>query len=412
MPPPSSPADPVLAIVEALPASSDGRAPNHGSEALRAARRLNLRTVLLTADRPAPYPADLADTRIHCDTSSVAAVSAALAPYRPFAVFSWVGPYVAVANQAARRLGLIPTVDPATLADKAAVRACLDRAGLAGPDWSVIDVTAPPPWPHPPYPLVVKPVDGFSSIDARLVTNDEELHALVARHRRRTSYGRGFAPSHRLLCEQWLRGPLISVEGAVSDGHLSVWGFSDRAMGPAPCFIETSVCFAADEPAPGLVPFTRKVIDALDYRTGAFHLELIATGDGPALVEINPRLVGAGIHQAIDLTTGASCAEAVLRAYLGEPAHLPQPRGAACLTHLVAPRSGTLLRIAGLRSAAALPGVHAVVRNARDGAPIDLTGSNADRLAYVLTTGADRAHCRQSATAALAELAPIIDDRR
>jgi cysteine synthase A len=403
---------PTVAIVEAVPAGADGRLPNHGVEALRAARRLGVRTVLLTADPCPAVPPELIDTWIRCDTRSAARVAAALASVAPTTVFSWVDPYVTIANRAALRLGLSRTANPgspAALADKAAVRTRLDRAGLANPRWSVIDAAAPPPWRVPPYPLVAKPVDGFAGIDAERVTRDDQLHALVRRHRERAGYGRGFVPSHRLLCEEELIGPLVSVEGTVSDGHLTVWGFTDRTLSPPPHFIETSLTFAADEPRPGLVSYVRDVLEALDYRTGPFHLELIVTAGGPVLVELNARLAGAGIHEAIDLTTAGSCAEAVLRVYLGQTGALPSPSGAACLTHLVARRSGTLRKISGIAAARGVDGVRGVVQKVPDGAEVRLTGSNADRLAYVLTTGATRAQCRRSAATALARLTPVID---
>ncbi|MDL4816548.1 ATP-grasp domain-containing protein [Actinomadura opuntiae] len=408
----TGPARPTVAIVEALPAGADGRLPNHGVQALRAARRLGLRTVVLTADHRPALPSALADAWIHCDTASADHVAEALAPVAPTVVFSWVDPYVTIANRAALLLGCTRTANPGspvTLADKAAVRARLERVGLANPGWSVLDATSPPPWRIPPFPLVAKPVDGFSGIDTQRITSDTQLRAIVRRHRDRPCYGRGFVPSHRLLCEQELVGPLVSAEGTVVDGHLSVWGFTDRTLGPPPCFVETSGAFAADEPHPGLVPYVRKVLEALDYRTGPFHLEIIVTEDGPVLVELNPRLAGAGIHQAIDLTTASSCAEAVLHGYLGESAALPSPRGAACLTHLVAPRSGTLRKIAGIPAARAVPGVRGIVQKIPDGTAVQLTGSNADRLGYVLTTGTTRARCRQTATAALARLTPIIE---
>jgi biotin carboxylase len=412
---PSRTVPPTIALVEAVPAGADWRLPNHGVEALRAARRLGVRTVLVTADARPAVPRELVDKWTCCDTGSAASVARSLTAIDLTAVFSWVDPYVTIANQAALRLGCTRTGNPgspAALADKAGVRARLDQAGLPNPRWSVLDANSSPPWRTPAYPLVVKPVDGFAGIDAQRVTSDEELRVVVQQHRDRFSYGRTFIPSHRLLCEEELVGPLVSVEGMVVDGHLTIWGFTDRTLGPPPNFIETSVAFAGDEPYPGLVPYVRKVLEALEYHTGPFHLELIATADGPVLVELNPRLAGAGIHQAIDLTTGGSCAEAILCAYLGLPADLPPPRNAACLTHLVARRSGTLRKITGIPEAQAVEGVQAVVQRTPDGTPVRLTGFNADRLGYVLTTGISRAECRRSADKAMACLTPVIEHVR
>lgn len=190
---------------------------------------------------------------------------------------------------------------------------------------------------------------------------------------------------------------LVSAEGMAVDGRLEIWGHTDRTLSPPPHYIETSVAFSAEPLHPDLDDYAAAVCKALGYRNGPFHFEAVPTDTGPVLVEINTRLVGAGIHRAIDLATGVSCAEQVLRGYLGLPLLPPRAHGAACLAHLTIPSDGRIDAVEGIDAARTSPGVHDVVCSVTTGDTVTITGSNTDRLCYVLATGESRHETRRAA---------------
>ncbi|WP_328845384.1 ATP-grasp domain-containing protein [Streptomyces sp. NBC_00258] len=391
-----------VGFVELLPPGVRPTPGANGVAGLRAARALHCETVVVTAhrDRLEPVVGELVDTWIDCDTTSADSVADAVAGRRLDALISWADPFAGIAQQAATRLRL-DTANPDWPTngwnDKAAVRARLDDHGLNNARWSVIaphhDLAAMPL----PAPAVVKPVDGFSSLDTVRAATLAELRQAVAAHRRRTGYGDAVTPAGRLICEQELQGPLVSAEGMAVDGRLEIWGHTDRTLSPPPHYVETSVAFSAEPLHPDLDDYAAAVCKALGYRNGPFHFEAVLTDTGPVLVEINTRLVGAGIHRAIDLATSASCAEQVLRGYLGLPLLPPRADGAACLAHLTIPADGRVEAVEGIDAARTSPGVHDVVCSTAVGDTVTTTGSNTDRLCYVLATGETRHEARLAA---------------
>ncbi|QQM41880.1 ATP-grasp domain-containing protein [Streptomyces liliifuscus] len=337
-----------VAFVELLPPGGRPNPGANGIAGLRAARALHCETVVVTAHRHRLEPAvgELVDTWIGCDTTSADSVADAVAGQRLDALISWADPFAGIAQQAATRLRL-DTVRAATLT---------------------------------------------------------ELRHAVAAHRRRTGYGDAVTPAGRLICEQELQGPLVSAEGMAVDGRLETWGHTDRTLSPPPHYIETSVAFSAEPLHPDLDDYAAAVCKALGYRNGPFHFEAVLTDTGPVLVEINTRLVGAGIHRAIDLATGTSCVEQVLRGYVGLPLPPPRADGAACLAHLTIPADGRITAVEGVDVARTSPGVHDVVCSVTPGDTVTVTGSNTDRLCYVLATGESRHAARRTARNAAAKI--------
>jgi biotin carboxylase len=375
---------------------------SNGIAGLRATRRLGCETVVVTAHRHRLEPAvgELVDTWIDCDTTSADLVTDAVAGQRFNALISWVDPYAGIAQEVATRLGL-DTANPdwprGGWNDKAAVRARLDDHGLNNARWAVVNAHHPVTTMPVPAPAVVKPVDGFSSFDTVRAATPAELRSAVAVHRRRSSYGDAVTPAGRLICEQELHGPLVSAEGMAVDGRLEIWGHTDRTLSTPPHYIETSVAFSTEPLHPDLDDYATAVCKALGYRNGPFHFEAVLTDTGPVLVEINTRLVGAGIHRAIDLATGVSCAEQVLRGCLGLPFLDPHAGGAVCLAHITAPFSGRVDTIDGVEAARQSAGVHDVVCRVAVGETVTATGSNTDRLCYVLASGRTRHESRRTA---------------
>lgn len=407
-----------IAMIEAKPAGANPNFPIGGIDGLRAAKRLNYSTTLVTAYRDSYEGVvdDVVDTWVECDTGSEQALFSALCNEPHEAIFSWVNPFVPIANRVALALGKARVANPgcpATLGDKAAVRERLDRKGIRNARWFVIRHPETGTTGRPSFPLVVKPVDGYSSRDVRLVHDSRELTQACMEHFRHSTWGKAMVkPSHRMLCEERLAGPLVSVEGIVVDGHLDIWGYSDRTLGPEPRFLELSVAFGAGALDPELPDYAAGVVEAIGYKTGPFHLEAILTEDGPVLVEFNPRLVGGGIHQAIDIATGGSITETVLCAYLGSERPLPPPNQAVCLYHILADKDGVVADVSGIENALRAPGVVAVICRARPGLRISRTFSNGDRFCYAIAVGETRGEARARAESAVSRIQISIDESR
>jgi biotin carboxylase len=242
------------------------------------------------------------------------------------------------------------------------------------------------------YPVVLKPAEGVASEDVVLVRDPEELKAQSERIF-------SSRPGETLLAEQYLSGGLRTLE-TLSDGT-TTWvlgGFRTR-LSPLPYFIEERLTW--DDPVPDLSKeHVLGALAGLGATFGACHTEYVLdAARGPALIEVNDRMIGDDCDFVLSDLLGVDLFELVLRVYLGEPLPPgPPPRPApdrahAVIDYAVADRSGLLAAAppAGLQRSAAL-GVMLSYRPLREvGDHITLTNTNRDYLGVITAIGAEAA---------------------
>jgi biotin carboxylase len=392
--------------------------------ALRAAHERGLRTAVLAVDRPLYGDAfdEFVDRWLITDTSDVECAAEELKRLDGgiAAIYSPVDAFVRVAAALARRHGLPgPEPDGSGIAvDKAAARRALDAAGVPDARWACRPAAQPDLSSPIGYPCVVKPIDGVSSWDVMLAENDADVREVARRHLRRR-YRRALRPQHVLLFEEYLEGPMYSAEGIVASGGPTILGYSDRVLSAAPYFVELGSSVAVDPPCPEADVFVRDCLAALDYDFGAFHLEFVVTAQGPRLVELNPRFVGAGTHHALGRLIGVPPGELLTAVLLGER---PPRRddsdgaggnvngsgtgtgidiGAVADVSLTPPCSGALRGYRGLEEAVARPGCTAAGLYVSIGDRVSAAvESNDQRCGHTQAVGTDRADAHAKAAAA------------
>ena len=303
----------------------------------------------------------------------------------------------------ARVLGLAHVApDTAILCrDKAAVRARLAAAGIEqgafmrvmpGADAGQRLIAAVE---QLGLPLIIKPVDGFGSqhvFALRTAADMEILHRLADLVAQGPGdYGLGNAPVGALLVERLFEGPVLGCDVMRAHGRQVLLGVNAKVMAAPPSFAIRGGCFTANcGQFDQLEAWLKRLLDAVGFDFGMAHVELIMTAEGPHLVEINPRLVGARIARLISTALGRSVhADLINLAVSGAlPALSPTPRHAAT-RWLLAPDTGVLAGITWPDCAD--PAFVGIVANAHVGDAVRPALDNADRLARVITTGADRA---------------------
>ncbi|HEY1666199.1 MAG TPA: siderophore biosynthesis protein [Trebonia sp.] len=269
---------------------------------------------------------------------------------------------------------------------------------------------------HPPdglrYPVVLKPAAGVASEDVVLVAGPEELAGQSARILARR-------PGETLLAEEYLPGDLHTLETLGDGTRTWVLGGFRTALSPPPYFIEQRLTWAA--PAPEAArEHVLGVLGALGVSFGACHTEYVDGSRGPALIEVNDRLIGDHCDFVLSDLLGVDLFDLVLRVHLGEslPAEPPRPWGGtghAVIDYVVADRSGTLAAVppAGARPTGA-PDVRLSVlplRAAGDG--IIVTHTNRDYLGVISAIGTDATAVEAAVAAArAAESWPIAVARR
>lgn len=380
------------------------------SYTLQSAVDLGCRTAVLSS-APSDYEGDfdaLVDRWLTVDTRSVSACLEAIRVLDGpvVVVTSSIDNFVGISSRVAEALDL-PGPDPrgaAMARDKSAVRTALCTSGLRNARWAAADIDEALTTSPIGYPCVVKPVDGAAGWDVRLVHDDDELRSLCSTHLAR-EYGRGVRPRRRLVFEEHLGGQLVSCEGFVDRAGPVIFGYSDRVLGPLPSFVEIAVRFGAETIDDRVDSYVEDCLASTGYTYGAFHLEMMVGPDGVTLVELNARLVGGGVQQAMSAIGSAPVSDFCVGAMLGLRSAPPTFDGAATQVQLFSDTSGRLLHTSGVEEASTVPGCLSV--GALSGTGRHVVGppeSNSDAIGYVHAVGRGREDSYSTALAAAEHL--------
>lgn len=341
---------------------------------LPAARALGCEVTILT-DRPERHPGavgcDVRDPRALIDT--VASLG------RPAAIFSNSDHLQVETALAADYFGLPGKDWRACLAAK---NKFLTRRALAGAGvervWSVRLAPGDPVPDGVPYPVVVKPREGVASEDVVLV--EEDLPRAVAGIRRRR-------PGEALVVEEYLEGPLRTLETLGDASATRVLGGFATTLGPLPHFVEERLDWSPDGPHDHVLA----ALAALGVGFGACHTEYVLTPAGPRIVEVNYRVIGDHCDFLLADLLGVPLFEWILLAHLGEPVpEVPGAAGHGSAVSLVADRSGTITE-APAAEAVTRDGVRLWHRPLRAvGEVVERTHTNRDYLGVIRAVGPDR----------------------
>lgn len=284
----------------------------------------------------------------------------------------------------------------ATAKNKALMRRRLRLAAVE----PVRSVRLPPGSAAPPealpYPVVVKPATGVASEDVVLVADAAELTAAVRSIRRRR-------PDDTLVAEEYLEGPLHTLE-TLGDGEtLAVIGGFRTTLGPLPHFVEERLDWHPDPPADHLRHVTA-ALAALGVGLGACHTEYVVTRYGPRIIEVNYRLIGDNCDFLLADLIGVPLHRRILRLHAGEPLARAltgaepygtgrngvRPHGA--VVSIVADRPGVISAAPpALAPAATVDGIRLWHRPLRAvGERVEPVGTNRDYLGLVRVIGPDR----------------------
>ncbi|MEY9863608.1 biotin carboxylase [Catenulispora sp. GAS73] len=206
---------------------------------------------------------------------------------------------------ASRRLGLRSTCPEAVLTArrKDRCRAALEHAGLATAQWALAEdeeqVLAAAE--RIGYPVILKPPSGGDSLLSHVARDPSE--ATAACHSILTgtdAVPAGWREQFRrgVLVEEYLVGPLVSVELGVRDGEFFPFCVSGRFRWAGDEVVELGSYIPAnlpEEQRAACETYAIAVCRAIGLDLGVFHLEIILTERGPVLVEVNPRVMGGAL---------------------------------------------------------------------------------------------------------------------
>jgi len=210
------------------------------------------------------------------------------------------------------------------LRDKFNVRRRLADKGILQPDFALATTTEEikSAIQSLGLPLLIKPSDGYGSQNVVVLQTDLDLDPLHSPIEimlpSRADYGLGVKANDRLLVERYMKGVLIGVDTLSINGIHKLLGVHEKQMLEPPSFAIQGGCFTPRSNAHAEIEkYVFSILDSVEFNSGAAHIELMLTVDGPRLIEINPRLVGAKIARVVGYALGRSVYEDLIDVHLG-----------------------------------------------------------------------------------------------
>ncbi|MGM1061321.1 ATP-grasp domain-containing protein [Saccharothrix sp. Mg75] len=371
-----------------------------------AARSAGHDLVLLTGDRSI-YAHELSRCGdrvrvVDVDTTDVAACERVLRDLPDLAgLISSTDTWALPGAELADRLGL-PGPAPAAvrvLRDKGAVRALLHEHGLSrgGPlDPAAADT----------FPLVLKDSAGTSSRGVWLCRTPAERDAALRE-------AAGTPLKGRLVAEPYFAGPLYSAETVTWRGRTRLLGVLSRQLSPEPVRREEAAAFPVALPADelsGVDSWIGRVLAVVGHDRGFAHTEFVLTADGPEVVEVNARIGGALVGEALCRALGVNAYTAMVSMALGEEPVLPDGavRTATGFVLLYPHRAGVLEGWSGLDRLAELPGAPEWYPTARPGDVVEHLTDQRSCTGIVLAEGPTAELALHRALAAAGGIAPLV----
>ncbi len=278
-----------------------------------------------------------------------------------------------IAALAASALGLPHNPPDAARAtrDKYVMRERFAAAGVSQPRFRLLDVDADPERlaEGVELPCVLKPRHLQAS---RGVIRADDRASFVAGFRRLAALlrlpdvaAKGGPLARSLLCESYVAGVEVAVEGIVTDGRFEVLAIFDKPdplVGP---FFEESIYVTPsrlpDDTQRVIADATARAAAAIGLRHGPVHAELRWNGTASSVIELAARTIGGLCSRTLRFGAGISLEELVLRHALGEDiGALGRESRAAGVMMIPVPRAGVLAGVSGIDEAAAVRGIEEI----------------------------------------------------
>ncbi|MBM7609927.1 biotin carboxylase [Lysinibacillus composti] len=254
---------------------------------------------------------------------------------------------------------------------------------------------------HLSYPLMIKSPFSTASRDVFKVENDRELRKSVKLLTRRY-------PDVMILIEEYLDGPQYLVETVVVNEEIHILAIFQQELVNLERFIITGYNLLNEidqdffETIEGAV---KNIIETLELKTGACHLEIRIVENEVKLIEINPRISGAAMNRMIDIAYGINLVEETLKIQLGMEPNLTRKWEKHLFTkYIFVSTSGILEKVTGKKRALLCPGVEEVYIKPKKGTFLSPPKSMGQRYGYVIATGDTSELAKENAKNAAKEI--------
>lgn len=251
-------------------------------------------------------------------------------------------------------------------------------------------------------PIIVKPVSGAGSDGVARVDHESQVDAAW-------QLATGAVAFTGVICEQYIEGPEVSVEGYSAGGEFFPVAITDKTTNAQ--FLEIGHDQPSRYPAEvqqRIFDYTARVLAALGVTDGWTHTEVrLGSSDpermDPVIVETHTRRGGASIDVITRHATGVSTAEAMFDFALGiTPTARPRVTGEAAAVRFLIGPPGAIDSV----DVPELPerGISHVQIDIRPGDPVSDRSSSFSRIGHVVGVGRDNAEAAANAEAFLSRI--------
>lgn len=234
------------------------------------------------------------------------------------------------------------------------------------------------------FPVVAKYASSTGSKDVIYASNQRELEKNLAKLRTKN-------PKETIIIEEYVVGDQYLVEVLVTNWKVLIGAIIKQEITKGKRFIVTGYGVLAEVPSDieeSLLDVIETIVSLLEFKNGAFHLEIRLTEDGWKLIEINPRISGGAMNKMIQAAYGYNLVEETIKMLAGEEPSLEKRTSHYIFTqYVILENKGIVEKITGKRRAMAIPGVVEVFLKLKRGAYVTPPLSMGHRYAYVIARG-------------------------
>ena len=232
------------------------------------------------------------------------------------------------------------------------------------------------------FPLISKPVDNSGSRGVILVKNPKEMDEAY-------KYSSKNGRSGRIIIEEYMQGPEVSVEIVVVDGEPHILQITDKLTTGAPHFVEMGHSQPSSlswQTQCDIKRVARLAVLAVGIANGVAHAEMIITDSGPKMVEIGARLGGDSItSHLVPLSTGVDMVRAMIEIACGEKPDIERKFTMGSAIRFFNAPNGVIKDIDGIDRAKMIPGVKDIIFTKKPGMISCNIGSSNDRIGSVIS---------------------------
>lgn len=235
------------------------------------------------------------------------------------------------------------------------------------------------------FPCIIKPTDNAGSHGVAKVYSFQDLLDNY-------EYAHSCSRHGKVIVEEYLDGPEVSVEVMVVNGIVNILQITDKITTEAPHFVEMGHTQPSRLPVATQEAIRNVAVaacTAIGIDKGPAHVEMKVTKRGPVMIELGARMGGDNITtHLVPLSTGIDMVGSTIKVALGEePDITPTLHCGSAIRYFEVP-FGTIKSIDNVEEASKIPGVKQITFTKEVGDESTPIHCSNDRIGFVIAQGA------------------------